>query len=430
MSERLQFTDKQKEFMKNATKTWNFKIGATRSGKTYLDFIYRIPAKTRELKGLDGIYVIMGVSQSTIERNVLEPMRTLYGDKLVGYIQMGRSIVKLFGETYHVVGHEKSNAINRIQGASIKYIYIDEIVRMNEATFEMLKSRLDKDWSCADATGNPEQPTHFIKKFIDEEIDKGDMYYQHYRLDDNPTLSDSFVTRLKREYAGTVYYNRYILGQWALAEGAIYSMFNRKHVIDSREWEAVDDKGIHTHQIRKKGGFVNVGVDFGGNESAHAFNATFITYDYSSIVTFKERHIEKKLTPVQLDKAFVEFIKEILNENYVLNDIRADNAEPVLMRGIEKALHDNNILYAVKKALKSEVNGRIRSYQRLLNTYRYFVLDTCKKTKEAFENAVWSDKVDRDGKDIRLDDNTTNIDSLDAQEYSTERLHKDLLGSE
>src|SRR5690554_6269475 len=105
---KIEFTDKQKDFMNNASKTWNFKIGATRSGKTYLDFLYRIPSKARELKDQEGIFVLMGVSQSTIERNVLEPMRKLYGDNLVGFIQMGKSTVQLFGQTFHVVGHEKS----------------------------------------------------------------------------------------------------------------------------------------------------------------------------------------------------------------------------------------------------------------------------------------------------------------------------------
>ncbi|QIK56660.1 PBSX family phage terminase large subunit [Erysipelothrix sp. HDW6A] len=420
-------TAKQKEFINNAHLTWNFKIGATRSGKTHLDFLFRIPFKTRELKDEDGIFVIMGVSQSTIERNILEPMRRLFGDSLVGFIQTGRSIVKLFGETYHVVGHEKANAINRIQGSSIKYCYIDEIVRMSEPTFEMLKSRLDKPYSCCDATGNPEQPTHFIKKFIDEQLPLGNLYYQHYTIDDNTMLDKSFVERLKQEYHGTVYYKRYILGMWALAEGAIYSMFAKRHIISIEEWNNKDEKERYTHPIRAKGGYVNVGVDFGGNQSAHAFNATFITYDYSHIVTIKDQKIKKELTPKQLDDAFVFFITQLLDAGYELNAIRADNAEPVLIRGLQQALDKAEIYWSVKGALKTEVNKRIRTYQRLINIDRYLILDDCKDTIEALENAVWSDKTDKENKDVRLDDGTTNIDNLDAQEYSTEEIHHKLI---
>lgn len=422
----MMFTIKQKEFISGANKTWNLKIGATRSGKTYLDFKYRIPAKTRELKSKEGIFVVMGVSQSTVERNILEPMRKIYGDSLVGFIQQGKSTVNLFGETYHVVGHEKSNAINRIQGASIKYCYIDEIVRMNEATFEMLKSRLDQDYSCCDATGNPEQPSHFIKKFIDEQEKEGDMFYQHYTIDDNPNLPESFVERLKREYAGTVYYKRYILGMWALAEGAIYSMFRRKHhVIKSKDWNEVDAEGRYIHPIRKLGGYVNIGVDFGGNKSAHAFNATFITRNNQYIATVMDFNSKDKYTPKQLDDEFVRFVKEVM-DIYILNEIRADSADPVLIRGLQNALYEANINYKIKNAIKGEIMERVRTYQRLINSDRFYIVDTCEKTIEAFENAVYNEKTEF-GVDKRLDDGTTNIDNLDAQEYSTERLHKALL---
>ena len=77
---------KQIEFVRNAHHRWNFKGGATRSGKTYLDFKWVIPLRIRERIGKDGLVVILGVTKSTIERNVLEPMRNIYGADLVGTI--------------------------------------------------------------------------------------------------------------------------------------------------------------------------------------------------------------------------------------------------------------------------------------------------------------------------------------------------------
>ena len=68
---------KQHEFVLNANRRWNFKGGATRSGKTYLDFRWMIPIRIRDRVGKDGLTVILGVTKSTIERNVLEPMRWL-----------------------------------------------------------------------------------------------------------------------------------------------------------------------------------------------------------------------------------------------------------------------------------------------------------------------------------------------------------------
>ena len=91
------WTPKQSEFIREAHHRWNFKGGATRSGKTYMDFRYVIPSRIRQRAGKDGLTVILGVTKATIERNVLEPMRTLYGDELVAYISSDNTVT-LFGE--------------------------------------------------------------------------------------------------------------------------------------------------------------------------------------------------------------------------------------------------------------------------------------------------------------------------------------------
>jgi PBSX family phage terminase large subunit len=214
-------SQKQIEFCKKGNKRWNFKGGATRSGKTYLDFRWVIPIRIRERIGKDGLAVILGVTKSTIERNVLEPMRNLYGDALVGTISSDNT-VHIFGEKCYCLGAEKVSQVSKIRGASIKYCYGDEVADWSEEVFELLKSRLDKEYSCFDGTFNPQYPNHWLKKFLDSDAD---IFSQTYTIDDNPFLPDSFKENLKREYAGTVFYDRYILGKWVLAEGLIYPMF-------------------------------------------------------------------------------------------------------------------------------------------------------------------------------------------------------------
>lgn len=221
---------KQIEFCKKGNKRWNFKGGATRSGKTYLDFRWIIPIRIRERIGKDGLAVILGVTKSTIERNVLEPMRNLYGDALVGTISSDNT-VWLFGERCYCLGAEKVSQVSKIRGASIKYCYGDEVADWSEEVFELLKSRLDKEYSCFDGTFNPQYPNHWLKKFLDSDAD---IFSQTYTIDDNPFLPESFKENLKREYAGTVFYDRYILGKWVLAEGVIYPMFG-KHCIAETE---------------------------------------------------------------------------------------------------------------------------------------------------------------------------------------------------
>lgn len=219
---------KQIEFARYGNHRWNFKGGATRSGKTYLDFKWIIPMRIRERAGKDGLSVILGVTKSTIERNVLEPMRNLYGDKLVGAISSDNT-AWIFGEKCYCLGAEKVSQVSKIRGASIKYCYGDEVADWSEEVFALLKSRLDKEYSCFDGTYNPQYPNHWLKRFLDSDAD---IFSQEYTIDDNPFLPPTFVENLKKEYAGTVFYDRYILGKWTLAEGLIYPMFNDSCIVD------------------------------------------------------------------------------------------------------------------------------------------------------------------------------------------------------
>ena len=238
-------SQKQLEFARYANHRWNFKGGATRSGKTYLDFKWIIPLRIRERAGKDGLAVILGVTKSTIERNVLEPMRNLYGDKLVGTISSDNT-AWIFGEKCYCLGAEKVSQGSKIRGASIKYCYGDEVADWSEEVFALLKSRLDKEYSCFDGTYNPQYPNHWLKRFLDS---GADIFSQVYTIDDNPFLPPSFVENLKKEYAGTVFYDRYILGKWTLAEGLVYPMFGDSCIVrdipDTGDYYISIDYGTH-----------------------------------------------------------------------------------------------------------------------------------------------------------------------------------------
>ena len=216
------FSPKQMEYIARANHRYNFKIGAVRSGKSYVDIAQVIPMRLFDVKGKDGLNVILGVSKESIERNVLAPMR----EALVGtYISSinSRNTATIFGERVYCIGAEKANQVNQLQGMSIKYCYGDEIAKWNEDVFHMLQSRLDKPYSKFDGACNPEYPGHWLKAFIDR--NDIDSYIQKYTIFDNPFLPPEFIENLCTEYKGTVYYKRYILGEWALAEGLIYPMW-------------------------------------------------------------------------------------------------------------------------------------------------------------------------------------------------------------
>ncbi len=221
----LKLTAKQKEYWKYANRRWNIKEGATRSGKTYLDY-FLIPKRILNTRG-EGLIILLGNTRATLNRNILEPMRSIWGEHNVGNIA-GDGSVMLFGKKCYALGADKSSQVSKLQGAGIEYCYGDEITTWNEEVFSMLKSRLDKPNSIFDGTCNPDSPNHWLLKFLESDAD---IFRQHYTIYDNPNLPCEFVKNLEKEYRGTVYFDRFILGKWTLAEGLVYPMFDKdKHV--------------------------------------------------------------------------------------------------------------------------------------------------------------------------------------------------------
>lgn len=224
MQTEFQLTTKQAEYIRNATHRWNVACGAVRSGKSYCQISYCIPSRLVERKGLRGLRVILGATRANIERNILQPMRDIYGDGVASSIN-SQNFAKILGEKVYCIGADNVRQVAKIRGSEISYCAIDEATDINEEVFEMLKSRLSLPWSCCDATTNPSYPAHWFKKFLDSAEHGVDIYCQNYTIYDNPFLPPDYVSALEAEYAGTVWFNRYIKGEWTLAEGLIYPNF-------------------------------------------------------------------------------------------------------------------------------------------------------------------------------------------------------------
>lgn len=436
----MRLSSKQNEYIINATHRWNIKSGAVRSGKSFVDTAYVVPFRIRERAGKPGLNVIMGVSKESIERNVLQPMREIYTSELIGNIN-NRNVARVCGEDVYCLGAEKVSQVAKIQGASIKYCYGDEIAKWNKEVFQMLKSRLDKPYSCFDGACNPEHPTHWLKEFIDNvELD---IYLQRYTIFDNPFLDPEFVEKLCKEYEGTIYYDRLILGLWKRADGSIYKRFAdnpesfRCEIVD----EFTTDPGYK--QFRKEDIIsIEIGLDFGGNQSGHSFVARGYTDNYADVIALKSRRVMAKdenedIDSNRLNELFCEFIREVIEEyavcvkrgDYVeycnVESVYWDNAETVLGNSIRNAVEKEFPWISVRPAKKRPINDRIRCTVKLMGARRFFITKDCESLKTALTDAVWNKEVV--GKDERLDDGSTDIDSLDAFEYTIERDMKYLI---
>lgn len=358
---------KQIEFVKYGTHRWNFKGGATRSGKTYLDFRWIIPIRIRERIGKDGLAVILGVTKSTIERNVLEPMRNLYGDMLVGTISSDNT-TWIFGEKCYCLGAEKVSQVSKIRGASIKYCYGDEVADWSEEVFALLKSRLDKEYSCFDGTFNPQYPDHWLKKFLDS---NADIFSQTYTIDDNPFLPESFKENLKKEYEGTVYYDRYILGLWVRAEGLVYPMFG---------------DGCITQEIPDTGDYY-ISIDYG---TLNPFSAGLWCVGKKCAVRIAEIYYSGREEKKQkTDEEYCDMVERLAGDK----PIRAVVVDPSAASFIEALRRRSG--FKVRHADNDVLNG-IRTTSDFLRDGRIKIHAGCKDTIREFGLYRWDEKAESD----------------------------------
>lgn len=404
-------SDKQKEWVREAHHRYNFKVGARRCGKTYMDNLYTIPKRIFERKGLDGLYCIFGVSKGTIERNVLQPLRQIYGRNMVGTIGSNNT-AKIFGEEVYCLGCEKANQVSKIQGTSIKYAYGDEVAKWCQDVFVMIQASLDKDYSCFDGALNPENQSHWLKKdFLDLVDEKGlDVYVQHYTIFDNPFLSKEFVDNLCKEYEGTVYYDRLILGMWKNAEGLIYRQFADHPDMFIKD-RAVDKDGNPLNFL-----IISIGIDYGATKGETEFKATGITRGFREVWTIDEERLVGIHSPEQIYEKFVEFYWRVVGQYGKVTHAFGDYGAlgQVITYGLNKYLMEHNVPLQIQDCIKGRIVDRIELDCQLFGQMRRFILRKCKYLIEAYTQALWDDKHE----DERLDDGTTPIDDLDASEYS------------
>ena len=283
---------------------------------------------------------------------------------------------------------------------------------------------------------NPDHPkAQIYTEYIDKYTEKsktgeliGGCNYQHFTIYDNITITEESRNATISQYEeGSIWYQRDILGIRCVAEGLIYRSIadefatvgneNKKHLIESDLARRFD------YMI------INIGVDFGGTGSAHAFVASGITAGYDKLVALaSERHSdekEKDIDPDTLSKLVVDFTKSIQKTYGFVTTVYCDSAETVLIRGIKKAFAAAGISnIPVRNAKKCYINDRIFALSTLYAQERFKYTELCDTLLEALGTAVWnSKKIDKE----RLDDGTTDIDTLDSFEYSFERSIKSLL---
>lgn len=336
-----------------------------------------------------------------------------------------------------LVGYSKKDQWKKILGKTIGVELIDEVNLASEQFLdEAFARQASSDNPLTIYTLNGDDPKHYcytkyinyckplgkvpssILSDMNKVPNKKGWYYMHWTMHDNPIMTPEKIERAKQLYPiDSYYYKIKILGERGIAEGLIYSLFatNQAAYLISK------DKLPLLSQI-------NIGMDFGGNGSAHTFVATGINKAMTDLYVLRSKRIlAKDVTPDKLYDQFEIFFKEVqANFGFRAMNVFCDSAEQTLIAGLRNRVLSDGIGAIIKNALKKQIKDRIEFVLLLLSLKRIHILDEgCDSFIEAFRTAAYDS---RDGHTSeRLDNGTTDIDTMDGFEYSFESNMRNIM---
>lgn len=381
--------------------------GAIRSGKSVAMSLSFVIWAMSEFEACN--FAMCGKTIGSFRRNVLFWLKLMLRSR--GYSvseQRTENLVVVrrgnIENYFYVFGGKDERSQDLIQGITLAGVFFDEVALMPESFVNQATGRCSVDGSKFWFNCNPGSPAHWFKTgWIDKRQDKR-LLYLHFTMDDNLSLSEAVKERYRSTYTG-VFFKRYILGEWKSADGVIYRQFAddpERFILD----EVPADIFIGT-----------MGLDFGGNGSAHAGCLVGITRGYRSIVILDEYYRKEVIDPGTLTGDVCGFVQRSQAQVRAAS-IWCDSAETTLIKGIRTEVFARRIPVEVRNARKGEIIDRIRLCDMLMSQGRFFIMRRCRHTIAALSEAVWDSKSPT--KDRRLDDGSTNIDSLDALEYALE----------
>ncbi|WP_141921166.1 PBSX family phage terminase large subunit [Lactococcus garvieae] len=235
------YTKKQIEVLRQTVnKDWFIALlhGAKRSGKTKINndlFLFEL-RRVRKIADEEGIkepmYILAGVSSSTIQKNILQELYNMYNiepkfDKHGNFKLFGVKVVQAY--TGNIGG------VGAIRGMTAHGAYVNEASLAKQEVFAEIISRCSGNGARILADTNPDNPEHWLKK---EYIDKPNENVKafHFELDDNTFLSERYRENIKAATPSGMFYDRDIKGLWVSADGVVYQDFDsNKHYIQSKD---------------------------------------------------------------------------------------------------------------------------------------------------------------------------------------------------
>ncbi len=389
--------------------------GAIRSGKTVFMIISFIDDAMRRYNNQR--FGICGKTVDSTIKNIIVPYLSLtYVKKYnVKWRRADKVLVVSQGKTeniFEVFGGKDESSYSLIQGRTLAGVLFDEVALQPRSFVEQAMARCSVDGSKIWFNCNPEGPSHW---FYQEWVCKPEEHNAvrlHFELEDNPSLSQRIIDRYKSMYTG-VFYDRYIKGLWVAAEGVIYDLFAR-----NTEAFLCDD-------VSESLMMTTIGIDYGASKSRTTFKATGFSRGYKTVYALDEEDIEGIHEPEEIYKAFEAFYLRVVSEFGTVLYVYADYGAlgQVITNGLQRYMQRKGYPVIIRDCTKGRIVERIELFNQLMAQGRFKILRRCENLIQAFRTALWDSKHP----DERLDDGTTDIDSLDACEYSVFSFYNNLI---
>lgn len=375
------YTPKQRELLRlwqtNKLKRINLLSGSVRSGKTWISLVlwaFWVATMPKEKN-----YLMTAKSLTTLKRNVLDLLTELVGEKNFIF-SIAQKQALLFGRKIYLEGANDARAESKIRGMTLQGAYCDELTLYGEDFFTMMLSRLSEPNAKLFATTNPDSPMHWLNKQYIERRHKLSMLLMTFLIDDNTFLDPNYVEELKKEYVG-VFYDRFIKGEWVLAEGRVYPGFSE-----------IDNV---TEDIPESGTYY-ISIDYG---TLNPFSAGLWCVSDGKAVRIKEyyhsgRDTKRQLTDeeyyAELEKLIQYTDSEGVLQEYEIDRVVIDPSAASFIACMRR--HGK---FRVKHAVNTVIDG-IRNVTSMLNSKRLFVHSSCKDSIKEFKLYSWDDKAQED----------------------------------
>lgn len=366
--------------------------GAIRSGKTLvmsLSFVFwAMTTFDRQNFGMCGKTI------GSFRRNVLVMLKlmlwsrgyTVKDHRADNLLVVSRNGIENY---FYVFGGKDESSQDLIQGITLAGLFCDEVALMPESFVNQATGRCSVDGSKFWFNCNPAGPYHWFKmNWIDKRKEKR-LLYLHFTMDDNYSLSSRVKERYRSMYSG-VFYKRYILGKWTVAEGLIYDMFDQEsHVI-----QGISDDMLPEYYVSCDYGTQNATVFLLWQRRVGGEWLCLDEYYYSG------REKQKQKTDSEYADDLADFLNGRQIEMIVLDPSAASFKAELKRRG-----------YYVKKA-KNDVENGIRFVGTCLISRKIQFMDCCKNTIKEFASYIWDSKAADRGEDKPLKEHDHAMDAV------------------